>query len=115
MVAAVANTTISLLRGTTTDAYGDTADAGIPILTAVPASVVETARSVLDPATQTPMTVRSTTCIVPAWTGVLNSDQIKDEATGDLYAIEDILMPPTLMGAPVDITLTLRRVTGAQT
>lgn len=113
MVAAVANTTVSLLRGTVTDAYGDVTDAAAPILSGIPAAVIERSQTVLDPATQTPMIVRSTTCVVPAWTGVLTTDQIRDDATGDTYAIEDILLPPTLIGAPVDVTLTLRRVSGA--
>jgi hypothetical protein len=115
LVAAVQNTTVSLLRGTATDAYGDTVDAAVPVLSGVPAVVIERSQSVLDPATQTPMIVRSTVCVVPQWTGALATDQIRNDRTGDTFAIEDILLPDTLMGAPVDITLTLRRVTGAAT
>lgn len=115
MVAEVANTTVSVLRGTTTDAYGDVQDASTPVFTGVPAVLVETGRNVMDPATQTPRTVRATTCVVPDGLGVTNADQILDETSGQKYAITEIVRPPTLMGAPVDIVLTLKRVTGLTT
>lgn len=112
MVAEVANTTVSIQRGTHTDAYGDVQDAGITILSGVPACLVETARQVFDPATQTPRTVRATTCVIPDWTAVTTADQVVDESTRNAYAIQEILRPPTLAGAPVDTVLTLKRVTG---
>lgn len=116
MSAQARNTTISLFRGTTTNAYGDIIDSGAgPLMRQIPAALYETAASVLDPATQTPMTVRSTECLLPSWTGALNSDQIRDEATGDLYMVEEIIAPPTFIGAPVDLRLTLRRVTATGT
>ena len=115
MVAAVANTRVSILRGTTTDAYGDIQDAEVALYTGVPAALVETARTAFDPSTQTPRTVRSITCVIPDGLSVTNSDQILDEPTQQRYAIEEILRPPTLIGAPVDIVLTLRRVTGITT
>lgn len=112
MVAAVANTYVSVLRGTVVDEYGDVQDSGVAVFTRVPASLVETQRTVFDPATQLPRTVRSTVCVIQDGLGLTNSDQIVDEQTGDKYAVEEIVKPPTLDGAPVDITLTLRRVTG---
>lgn len=117
MVAEAANTTITLLRGTTFDSYGDVEDAAEPMVSGVPAILVETGRTVSDPATQTPRTVRSATCKIPSWLGALNTDQIQDETTGAVYAIEDITQPPSLISSPaggaVDIVLTLRRVTAA--
>lgn len=113
MVAEAANCTVTLMRGTVPDDYGDVSDAGIPYLTGVPAVLIETSRNVFDPATQAPRTVRAATLKLPAYVAVDNTDQVQDEATGNLYAIEDITQPPTLMGAPVDLTLTLRRITAA--
>lgn len=117
MVAEAANTTVSLLRGTTVGDYGDLEDAGTPVAQGIPAVLVETGRRAFDPATQTPRTVRSVTCRVPAWLGALNTDQIQDDTTGAVYAVEDITRPPTLMTSPaggdVDIVLTLRRITAA--
>lgn len=111
----VANCTISLLRGTDVDAWGSLRDSGEPYMQGVPAFLAETSKTAYDRATQTPRTIRSTTCVVPDFIGVVNTDQILDESTGSKYAIEDIVRPPTLMGAPVDIVLTLRRITAAGT
>lgn len=113
MVAEIQNALVTILRGTTVTAYGDVADNRQPILPGIPASLLETAQTVLDPATQTPMTIRAVTCYVPAWTGVLNSDQILDQTTGDVYAITEVVRPPTLTGAPVDLKLILRRISAA--
>jgi len=112
MVAEVQNCTIQVLRGTALDAFGDILDASVPIFSGVPASVIETNRTVFDQATRTPLTVRTSTCIVPAWLGVLNSDQILNERTGDRYIVESVETPPTTTGAPVDTRLGLRRITG---
>lgn len=110
MVAEVANTLASVLRGVTITSYGDLQDDRQPYLTDVPVSLVENAQTVLDPATQTPMIVRSSICLVPAWAGIQDTDQILDQATGDIYSVQDIMQPPTLIGAPVDIKLLLRRI-----
>lgn len=112
-----ANTQVTLFRGgTAKNAYGDKIDAElVPYMQHVPACLTETSQNVLDPATQTPMTVRSSQLLIPTWTGALESDQVMDEATGDLYAVIDIVNPPTIIGAPVDLRLTLRRVTATGT
>jgi hypothetical protein len=110
MGAEVANTTCSVLRGVTITSYGDLQDDRNAYLTGVPVSLIENAEIVNDPATQTPMIIRSSVCLLPEWTGVLDSDQILDETTGDIYSVQDIIRPPTTMGAPVDIKLILRRI-----
>ncbi|MGH3205108.1 MAG: hypothetical protein ACRDP5_24120 [Streptosporangiaceae bacterium] len=96
----ICNTTISVLRGTTTDAYGDPADAATPALTGVPAFIGETGRKVEDPGTPTPRTIRQVTGRVPAWAGVKNTDQILDESTGDTYMVMAVTRPPALFGSP---------------
>jgi hypothetical protein len=110
MGAEVANTTATVLRGVTVTGYGDLQDDRKPLITGIPVSLIENAQIVSDPATQTPMIIRSSICMVPSWTGVLDSDQILDESTGDLYAVEDIVQPPTTIGAPADLKLLLRRL-----
>lgn len=111
----IANTTISVLRGTGENAFGDAVDARVPVYTGIAAALVERSKQSTDPATRTPRTVRDIVCHVPGWTDVLTTDQIRDERTGYVYAIEDVTSPATLMGAPVDEVLTLRRVTGTTT
>ena len=117
MVAEVANCTVSILRGVGYDEYGDISDDMAAVTPGIPAVLIETSRSVFDPATQTPRTVRSATCRVPAWTKVLNTDELRNDLTGDIYSVEDITRPPTLMttqaGGREDLVLTLRRITAA--
>lgn len=111
----IANTSISVLRGEGVNPYGDRLDTQVPVYTGIPAYLGERSKTSFDPATQTPRTVRDIVCVAAAWTDVRTTDQIKDERTGIVYAIEDVTLPPTLMGAPVDEILTLRRITGTTT
>ena len=113
MVAEAANTYCSVLRGTTTSAFGDTIDDSQVLYQHVPAVLAETTRTIQDPSTPTPRTIRDVICKLPAWTGVLNTDRITDEASGDVFIILGVTSPPTLTGAPVDLYLQLKRVSAA--
>lgn len=119
MVAEAQNTTVAIMRGVSYNSAGDLQDAATEVTGGIPAILAETSHVTFDPATQTPRTVRSATCKVPFWAGISDNDQIKDQATGRVYAVIDIEKPPTLtaspVGGPVDILLTLRRVTAAGT
>lgn len=107
----LATTQVSVLRGTTTDDFGDLIDAATPVVTGVPAAIVESSKTVTDQATQTPRTVRTVTCVLPAWASVLNTDRLQDQSTGLTYFIESVETQPSL-GYPGDQVLGLRRVTG---
>lgn len=113
MGAETANTTASVLRGTTSNQFGDVIDASTAVITGLPVTLVETGKSVQDPSTPTPRTIRQIYCSVPEWAGVTNSDRIKDEQTGDVYIIISVTKPPTIIGAPVDTVLGLKRVTAS--
>ena len=106
----LANSYVAILRGTTVDDYGDLVDADTPAYTGIPAAIVESAKTVMDPAAQVPRTVRAITCVLPGWADVLNSDRLQDPA-GRIYEIESVEAQPSL-GYPPDTILTLRRVTG---
>jgi hypothetical protein len=110
MGAETANTSVTVFRGTTTNAYADVIDSDTPYIQGMPVTLVETGKRVQDPSTPTPRTVRQITCIVPQWAGILDTDRLMDERTGDKYIIISVTKPPTLIGAPVDITLGLKRV-----
>ena len=110
MGAETQNAVISLLRGTTTNQFGDQVDSNVPYITDLPATLIETGKSVQDPSTPTPRTIRQITCIVPQWAGVLNTDRILDQTTQDTYIIISVTKPPTIIGAPVDTVLGLKRV-----
>lgn len=111
----VPNASVSLLRGgTASNAYGDVIDGElVTYMTHVPATLIETGQTVLDPNTQTPMIIRSSVLLVPPWTQALASDQVIDESNGDLYMVQDIELPPTTIGAPVDLKLILKRISAS--
>jgi len=52
---------------------------------------------------------------VPEWAGIVNTDRLLDERTGDIYMIIAVTKPATIIGAPVDTVLQLRRVTASTT
>lgn len=106
-----ANTYVSVLRGTAENAFGDTVDSDQAAFTHVPAIIAETGRTIQDPSTPEPRTIRDIVCHVPWWTGVLNSDRIVDECTDDTYIILGVTRPSTLAGAPVDLMLQMKRIT----
>jgi hypothetical protein len=104
----IANCLITVMRGTEANAYGDLSDVGTPIYEHMPAAITETSKTVFDPATQRPQTIRSSMCVLPSWADVLDSDTIQREDTGDFFMIQSIERQPMLIGAPPDIILTLR-------
>jgi hypothetical protein len=115
VTAEAANTTCTILRGTTVNAFGDTVDDSQVLLEHVPAILAETGRTIQDPSSPTPRTIRDVICKLPAWTGVLNTDRITDESSGDVFIILGVTQPPTLTGAPVDLYLQLKRVSATGT
>jgi hypothetical protein len=110
MGAETQNCTITLLRGSTVNQYGDEIDANDPLMTGIPATLIETGKSVQDPSTPTPRTIRQVYCSVPYWTGVLSTDRIMDERNSEVFMILSVTTPPTTIGAPVDLVLQLKRV-----
>src|SRR5450756_869353 len=103
----LANTTLTVMRGTTVNAYGDLTTVGTPLYTGIPAAVVEKARQTFDRATQRAQTIRTTMCVVPDWADILTTDTLMDETTGNFFMVEDITVQPSL-GVPPDKILTLR-------
>lgn len=115
MGAETANTTASVLRGTTSNQFGDVIDASTPVITGLPVTLIETGKTVQDPSTQSPRTIRQVKCWVPEFAGVVSTDRIMDERTGDVFIIIGVTKPPTTIGAPVDTVLDLKRVTASTT
>jgi hypothetical protein len=107
----LANTTLSVLRGTEVSEFGDRTNVGKPLYTGIPAALAETGKQVFDRATQRPQTIRTTKAVVPDWADILDTDTLMDETTGDFYMVEDLMTQPTL-GLPADKILTLRWRTG---
>lgn len=114
MGAETANACATVYRGTSENQFGDVTDADIPLIQGLPVTLIETGKQVQDPSSATPRTIRQVLCIVPDYAGLTSTDRILDEATGQVYIVIGVTRPPTLIGAPTDITLDLKRVS-AQT
>jgi hypothetical protein len=105
-----ATTTVAILRGTTTDEYGDEQPGGTPVAQGVLASIQEVTRSVFDAATATPRIVRQVVGRVPQGTDVTTTDRIRDERTNTIFAVTAVYAAADL-GWPSDIKLDLERTT----
>lgn len=105
-----ATTTVSILRGTTTDGLGDTVDSTTAVYTGITASIIEQTRTVRRRDEREPRTVRRYVGRLPAGTDLQRGDRIKDERTDAVYMFDeyDQLSSPTRVN---DIRLDLRRVT----
>lgn len=97
----LANTTLTVCRGTRANAWGDKTNVGTPLYTGIPAAVVESSKQVFDRAAQRFQTIRTSTCMVPTWADIVDTDTLIDETTGNAYMVESIEQQPTL-GPPSD-------------
>jgi len=117
---AIANTTVTILRGTIFDSLGDAVDDPSPIATHVIAFISQPTMSplrpivlgstVYEPAMPEPSTARLAACTLPSGTDVRNSDQILDEFTTLLYEVYQVTALGNA-GATLDLILTLKRIT----
>ena len=105
----VATCTASILRGTSTDTYGDPQDNGTVAATGIIASIREISRTVFDPNTQEPRIVRFTEGVMPAGTAVTDTDQVRDDTYGVTYFVEAVTQDRE-PGFTPDLKLQLKRV-----
>lgn len=107
---ALATTTLTVYRGTTTDAYGDEQDTDLPVHTGIPASLTEQSRRVTTRDNPTPRIVRYTVARVTAGTDITDQDRVVDERTGAVYIVDAVsqMANPALAS---DLRLDLRRTT----
>lgn len=107
---ALATTTITVYRGTTSDTWGDEQDTDTPVYTGIVASVTEQSRRVTTRDDPTPRIVRYAVGRVTAGTDITDQDRILDERTGAVYIVDAV----SSMNSPVvaaDLRLDLRRTT----
>jgi hypothetical protein len=109
-VLAVATTTLTVYRGTSTDAYGDEVDNDTIAASGIPASIVEQTRRVTTRDDPTPRIVQSATGRVTAGTDITDQDRVKDERTGAVYIV-DAVSSMTNAAVAADLRLDLRRTT----
>lgn len=90
-VNAVANTTISVYRGSTEDGYGDPEESETPTRTGIAASLIEGRPRQVDSGTSTtPRFIRVATLRVGYGTDIQADDRIKDETTGTFWRIDSL-------------------------
>jgi hypothetical protein len=109
-VLARATTTVSVLRGTTTDAYGDEQDTSTVVATGIRASLVEQNRRVTTRDDPTPRIVRYTVGRVTAGTDITDQDRLRDDKTGAVYIV-DAVSSMNSAATAADMRLDLRRTT----
>lgn len=105
-----ATTTLSVLRGTSTDGYGDEVDTDTIVATGIPASLVEQTRRVTSRDDPTPRIVRYAVGRVTAGTDITDQDRLRDERTGDTYIV-DAVSSMNSAAIAADLRLDLRRTT----
>ena len=86
----LATTTVSILGGTGTDAFGDETDGTTVLTSGVPASLIESTRTAMEPVTGTPRIVRTHICRLPPGTDVDETRRIKDEQTDEIYIVVSV-------------------------
>lgn len=120
---ALANTTVTILRGTGIDSLGDIVDDPVPIATHViaflsyptmsPLRPIVLGSQVFEPATAQPSVTRLAACSLPSGTDILTGDQLLDETTNLMYEVYEVTVLGNA-GAVPDIIATLKRVTSTE-
>ncbi|MCX5338356.1 hypothetical protein [Streptomyces sp. NBC_00140] len=83
----LATTTVSILRGTTEDEFGDETDTATTLAVGIPASLIEATRTAMEPVSGTPRIIRTHVCRLPPAVDVTENDRIKDEQTNEIYIV----------------------------
>jgi hypothetical protein len=112
-VYALATCTASILRGTTTDDYGDTVDVDTAVHTGVLFSIQEMQKTVFDPATQTRRVVRWYQAACQSDIDLLIGDRVRDDTHDVTYIVNDVTQPGGV-GWDSDLAIELKRVMPAQ-
>jgi hypothetical protein len=86
----LATTTVSILGGTSTNEFGDETDGTTVLASGVPASLIESTRTAMEPSTGTPRIIRTHICRLPPGTAVDETRRIKDEQTSEIYIVVSV-------------------------
>ena len=109
---ALANCTASILRDSVADdvdGYGDEVNTQSTVTSGVLAQITERGRTVQDPNSMTPRTVRDVRGIVPSGTAIRQGDQLRDDTNSRTYYVVEVIRPGNL-GITRDLELQLRAV-----
>lgn len=103
------NTRVSILRGTSEDAYGDATDAGVVVTSGMLASLHERSQRSDSRNEGGLRQVGSYTLRVRADADIRQDDRIKDETTGRLFVVEEVVAAESF-ARRVDVRCSLRRL-----
>lgn len=110
---ALASNIVSVVRGTTTNTWGDVVDnppgSRVVVATGVRAQIVVDSVRSYDPTSQTIRSIQQINGAVASNTNLLESDQLVDEQNGTTWIVEQVYQRggPGFVG---DLELVLRRV-----
>lgn len=109
MTAFIPTCLVDILRGETTDGYGDAVETDTPIATDVPMSITETSRRIWLPAESRTTRVRMFTGRARPQVDVQEGDRLRDTVTASIYLVEAVSRPASPIGR-ADARLDLRRI-----
>ena len=108
---ALASTTCSILRGTTTNGWGDVIDDpdATVIASGVSVCLDVTNTNAFDPTTQQIRTIRSIHGAIQSDIDITANDRLRDDATGVIYIVESVTdtLGPGFVG---DLEMVLKQV-----
>lgn len=107
---AAANCTVSILRGSTTDSYGDVVDQNTVVQSGVQAWIFEQNRRVFVPAEGAFRIIRTYAARVGSEIDVRKDDRLLHEQTTDIYLVTDLSDSSSAAHRP-DTVLQLSRTT----
>ena len=105
----IANTRVTVLRGTTVDAFGDEVDTSTEVAVDIAASLVEQSRTATTREDPTPRVVHYTVGRLPWGTDVTEDDRLRDQRTGRVYIVTAVSRPSGIGIVPdlrVDLKIT---------
>lgn len=106
----MAATTVSILRGSGTDAYGDPTDLDHTVRSNIPCSIRELRALVTTTSDGRPQQARFLVGRLPSDTDVRDGDRLRDDRTGTIYILDAVTRNPSAI-MDSGIRLDLRRIT----
>lgn len=105
---------VSVLRGTEENDLGDEVDSADPVegMAGIPASVIEKSKSVMDEASGMWRSVRYLKCRLSPRYDIQPGDRIRDDATGNVYFIDEMTCTPRSISGAATLSLDLTDTTG---
>lgn len=111
-------TVVDVLRGTTTNTYGDPIDANTVAISGLPMSIIEQRRTVFGPNQSQDRVVRTHKGRAAKGSGLLKGDRVRDRTTRQVYVIAEVYQQdnpfwPQPQSCDLIVTSTIQPATSA--